>query len=296
MPPGTALDRLLAMHEGEVIKMRDRFSGRAGGHDDVQHSPAEKLASFLRGGRPLWTARAEPMAHFASEVGMLRWWWHGRVTQIPSRLDSIVAEGRAWDVSELVDSAASLHTLERAERVCAAAASIAGAEGYLCLPRGEDWEFFALYDAPGARMTIPAPPQRSVAPPPAAHAGTTLPPPPVAPAPAVPAPVREPPRELVSPVAGEVMRDVQAALPGGFQQAMLTVVIDAQGPKARLFVHLAAADPVGDLHALDPSQTLFDAVVTMVTEHRRQGGGALRKLVLRLRRSERGGAIDVRVA
>jgi hypothetical protein len=77
---------------------------------------------------------------------------------------------------------------------------------------------------------------------------------------------------------------------------MLTVMIDARGEKARLFVHLAASDANGDLQALDASQPLFDAVVAMVSEQRRRGGADLHKLVLRVKPTERGASVDVSVA
>ena len=290
MPMGEALRRLLVMHEPQVIKMRERFAARVLGHDDVQHSAAEKLVTFRRGAETVWTARAEPLAHFVTDLGILRWWWHGRIAQIPSRLDGIVAEGQTYGVEELVRSAASVDSLENADVLCAMGAYLTGAEGYVHLEHGGDREFYALYDAPGARITIPAPPVRSSMPVPAKHAAMSLPPPPVA-----PVARREPARELVSPVATETMSAVRAALPAGFVQAMLTVVIDAQSGKARLFVHLAAVDVAQDLVSLDPSQKLFDAVVAMITEHRRRGGGDVRKLVLRLRPSERGASVDVTV-
>jgi hypothetical protein len=72
-------------------------------------------------------------------------------------------------------------------------------------------------------------------------------------------------------------------------------MIDARGEKARLFVHLAAADAIGDLQSLDPSQTLFDAVVAMISEQRRRGGADLHKLVLRVRPTDRGASVDVTV-
>ena len=106
----------------------------------------------------------------------------------------------------------------------------------------------------------------------------------------------EPPRELVSPVAVEAIGLVQASLPEGFRQALVTVVVDLQAAKARLFVHVAAIDARGDLQSLDPSQRLFEAVVAMIGEHRRRGGAAMRKLVLRLRPTERGASIEVTVA
>jgi hypothetical protein len=302
MPVGEALQRLATMHEREVAKMRERFAARVPRHDSVQHSAPEKLVTFRQGNEPVWTARAEPLAHLVADMGILRWWWHGRIGPIRSRLDSIVAEGQQFGVEELVESAASVDSLQTAELVCELGAYLAGAEGLLRLQQGDDWDFFALYDAPGARITIQAPPMSS-APPPATRAAVSLPPPPATPlstlsplAPLAPVPSREPARELVAPVGVEAMQVVRGALPRGFQQALLTVVIDLQAGKARLFLHLAATDLAGDIAAPDPSQRLFDAVVAMIAEHRRRGGADLHKLLLRLRPSERGASLDLTVS
>jgi hypothetical protein len=290
---GAAFRRLLALHEHDVARMRARFGARVGGYDAVQHSPSERLVTFGLGSRTLWTARAEPLARFMGDMGLLRWWWHGTLGSARSRLDQIVAEGQRYEVEELTKDSVQTESIEAADTLCALAAHLAGADGLLRLDDGEDSSFFVLYDATGSHITIPAPPISAASLTPAAHLSRSLPPPEVAPA-ASSAPA-EPPRELVSPVAVETMSVVQASLPGGFRQALLTVMIDARGEKARLFVHLTAADPSGDLQSLDPSQSLFDAVVAMVSEQRRRGGADLHKLVLRVRPTDRGASVDVTV-
>ncbi len=319
MALGAAFRRLATLHEPDVTRMRERFAGRVAGHDGVQHSPAEKLVTFVRGSQPLWTARAEPMARFSADTGLLRWWWYGKLATGKSRLDAIVAEGQRSGVEELTKDSVQAESLDVSDVVCALAAHLADAEGLLRLQEGDDWAFLALYDAAGARMSFAAPPVPSTLPPPAARVSASLAPPPappsrseppsastlmaampatprVPPPPAVPGAPAEPARELVSPVALEAMSLVQASMPHGFRQALVTVVIDAHSGKARLFVHVTVADDRGDLHSLDPSQRLFDAVVAMVSEQRRRGGADLHKLVLRLRPTERGASIDVVVA
>jgi hypothetical protein len=273
--------------------MRSRFAARVSGYDAVQHSPTERLVTFVQGGKTLWTARADPLGRFLGDMGLLRWWWHGSLGSARSRLDQIVAEGQRYGVEELTKDSIQTESIEASDMLCALAAHLAGADGLLRLDDGEDSSFFVLYDSTGSHITIPAPPISAHALAPAAHLSRSLPPPEVAPV-ASSAPA-EPPRELVSPVAVETMSVVQSALPGGFRQALLTVMIDARGEKARLFVHLAAADAIGDLQSLDPSQTLFDAVVAMISEQRRRGGADLHKLVLRVRPTDRGASVDVTV-
>jgi hypothetical protein len=294
MAPGAGFQRLASMHQREVLRMQERYAARVNGHDGVQHSPTERLVSFLQGDRVLWTARAEPLARFAGDMGLLRWWWHGKLGSTRSRLDAIVAEGQQFGVEELTRDSVQTETLEVSDTICQLAAHLAGAEGLFRLDDGDDSSFFALYDAPRSQITIPAPPITTRTLPPAAHSSRSLPPP--APTPSSPALPAEPPRELVSPVAVETMAVVHAALPRGFRQALLTVVIDAQGEKARVFVSVTAADAQGDLVSLDASQRLFEAVVTMVSEQRRRGGADLRKLAMRLRPTERGASVDVTVS
>jgi hypothetical protein len=297
MALGAAFRRLATFHEADVARLRERFAARVAGHDAVQHSPDEGLVTFRHGSDALWTARAVPMGRFVGDTGLLRWWWHGQLAASKSRLDPIVAEGQRYGIEELTRGSVQTESLETSEVVCFLAAHLAKADGLLGVQQGEDWSFFALYDAAGASISIAPPPIPSSLPP-AAHASRTLAPPPALAAPAVPAvnaAPAEPSRELVSPLARETLSLVQASLPRGFRQAMLTVVIDAQGGKARLFIHVAVADDTGELHSLDPSQRLFDAVVTMVSEQRRRGETGMNKLVVRLRPTERGASIDVAV-
>ena len=181
MALGAAFKRLMTLHEVDVGRMRERFSTRVAGYDAVQHSPAEKLVSFRRGADVLWTARAEPLARFVIDTGLLRWWWHGKLAAGRSRLDGIVAEGQTYGVDELTRDSIQTESLETSDVVCALAAHLANAEGLLRLQEGDDWSFMALYDAGGARMSIAAPPLASTIPPAADRYSQSLPPPDVAP-------------------------------------------------------------------------------------------------------------------
>jgi len=292
MALGAGIRRLLALHEADVNRMRQRFAVRVLGHDAVRHSASERRVTFSRGKKALWTARAEPLARFAGGGGLLRWSRHEALGSSRSPLDDIVTEGQRHGVEELTRDSVRTESLQTSETLCALAAHLAAADGLLRVDEGGDASFFALYDA-GAHMTIPAPPLSAGSLVPAANPSQSLP------AAAVGIPSSsgpdEPSRELVSPVALATMSFVQASLPSGFRQALLAVMVDAQGEKARVFVHLTAADASGDLQSLEPSQRLFDAVVVMISEQRRRGGAELRRLVLRLRPTDRGASIDVTV-
>ena len=308
MALGAGFQRLAALHEADIVRQRVRFDAQVEGYDALQHSPIDRIVTFRRSAELVWTARAEPMARFATDLGLLRWWWYGSLSIAKSRLDTIVAEGQRHAVDELTKDSVQTETLEETDALCALGAYLAGAEAYVRIPQGDDWTYFALWDAARNQGSVAAPPPGGSVPAPAVRLMQSLPPaaspePPAPASPSTPAPSSAPPatppagpdlsREHVSAVASEAMRVVHAALPQGFRQALVTVVVDAQAGKARLFAHLAAVDAAGDLHSLDPSQRLFESVVALVTEQHRRAGASSPKIVLRLRSTERGASIEL---
>jgi hypothetical protein len=303
MALGAGFQRLAALHEADIVRRKVRFDAQVEGYDALQHSPIDRIVTFRRSDELVWTARAEPMARFVSDLGLLRWWWYGSLSIAKTRLDTIVAEGQRNAVDELTKDSVQTETLEDSDALCALAAHLAGAEAYVRIPQGEDFTYFALWDASRNPPSIAAPPPGSSVPAPALRASHSLAP--AAPAspsatasPSASASPSSPPgaelsREHVSAVASEAIRVVQASLPQGFRQALVTVVVDAHAAKARIFTHLAALDAAGNLHSLDPSQRMFESVVALVSEHHRRAGASLPKIVLRLRSTERGASIEL---
>lgn len=108
-------------------------------------------------------------------------------------------------------------------------------------------------------------------------------------------PVRDPSRELVQPMASQALALVAQALPDGFHQALLVVNVDVVEGKARFFTQLVASDARYELQALDTSKGLLEAVARMIGEDARSGNGRWRRLVLRMARTERGAAVDVKI-
>jgi hypothetical protein len=295
MALGAGFQRLAALHEADIVRQKVRFDAQVEGYDALQHSVMDRIVTFRRKDELVWSARAEPMARFVSDTGLLRWWWYGSLSIAKSRLDVIVAEGQRHGVDELSNDSVQTETLEDSDAVCALAAHLTGAEGYVRIPQGDDWSYFALWDANKHPPSIAAPPAGASVPAPALRASHSMAPSssaePAAPEPAPSAKALS--RELVSAVASEAVRVVCAAMPQGFQQALVTVVVDAHASKARLFTHLAVVDPAGDVHSLDPSQKMFESVVALVSEHHRRAGAPLPKIVLRLRSTERGASIEL---
>jgi hypothetical protein len=298
--------------EGDVARMRQKMATRTAGHDDVRLDAESGVLTYSRGEQPLWIVQAERLASFSDEVALLRWWWQGTIggPSKRSRLDAVYSEGQRLRFDELTTGAVAVDDVEAAEGVCVVAANMARADGVATLLEGDEWVFYALFEADASKLqltipppmptTRPAPPaaQRAVQsiPPPADSSSPFLPPPPAMPriASATGQTGMQPGREVFTPVAQEAASVVYRAL-DTYTQALLTVIVDRQPDKTRFFVHLAVSDDGGDLVSLDPSQKLCDAVATMIEDQRRSGGGGWRKLVARLKPSERGALVDVRV-
>ncbi len=115
------------------------------------------------------------------------------------------------------------------------------------------------------------------------------PPPPRAPQ--VTMPVREIRREIFMPVVQAALAEVVHTF-ASFNEALLVVRIDAESGKGRFIVQLVASDMHGSLHALDPSKSLVDIVGKMVGDDVRDGNGRWKKLVARLRHTERGASVE----
>jgi hypothetical protein len=312
VPLGPGFRRYAALVESEVARMRGRQAARTAGHDDVRIDAASGVVTYTRGAQLLWIAQSERLGAFSEDVGLLRWWWQGTIggPTKRSRLDAVFAEGQRLRFDELTTGAVAVDDLEAAEMVCGVAANIARADGVEVLREGDQWAFYALFEADASKLQLTIPPPRPTSrpappaarravqsiPPPADASGTLFPPPPAMPRidPGTSPAGVQPGREAFTPVAQEAASVVYRTLET-FTQALLTVTVDRQPDKTRFFVHLAAADGSGDLVSLDPSQKLCDAVATMIDDQHKAGGGGWRKLVARLKPSERGALVDVRV-
>jgi len=290
--------------------MRERQAARAAGHDDVRLDAEHGVLTYLRGDQLLWAVQAERLATFSEDVALLRWWWQGAIggPSKRSRLDPVFTEGQRMRLDELTTGAVAVDGLDQADVVCGVAAHMARADGVERLHDGDSWAYYALFEGSVAKLQLtippprptsrPAPPMASRAmqsiPPPGDSSNPVLPPPPALPGVAT-APPAQPGREAFTPVAQEAAAVVHRALTR-YHQALLTVTVDRQRDKTRFFVHLAASDADGDLVSLDPTQKLCDAVATMIEDQRRAGAAGWRKLVARLRPSDRGAQVEVRVS
>lgn len=144
---------------------------------------------------------------------------------------------------------------------------------------------------------------RSLAPPPGLSLGLEvspddglgIPPPAPAPRPTAALPVREIRRELFLPVAQAALAEVVQQM-SGFRQALLVVRIDLEQAKGRFVVQLVGLDGAGDLHSLDASRPLVDGVAKLIADDSRDGNGRWKKLVVRMRQTERGASVEQTIA
>lgn len=111
--------------------------------------------------------------------------------------------------------------------------------------------------------------------------------PPSAPALAALAPVREPTRAVVQPLADAALAELTRAVPVGFRKAIMILTLDVEKGKARFFVQLVATDETGELWSPDASMDLVRAAGGMIAEDARDGNGRWQRLVLRFQRGSR---------
>ena len=112
---------------------------------------------------------------------------------------------------------------------------------------------------------------------------------------ALPAPIREPTREVFFPVAQVALAAIAQALPDGFHQALFVITLELHDGRVRFFLQLVVSDPNGDLRALEPEKELLEATATMIAADARDGNGRWRRLAARLTPTARGASVDVQV-
>ncbi len=96
-------------------------------------------------------------------------------------------------------------------------------------------------------------------------------------------PIREPDRELVTPLAQIAVRAVDRALPGGFGQVLMTVVVDTHDDRNHLGVNIVASDRRGDLVSVDNPRELSEIVTQFLRADALSGNGRWSKLIVRVR-------------
>jgi hypothetical protein len=103
---------------------------------------------------------------------------------------------------------------------------------------------------------------------------------------------RAPTQEAFAPVLRAATDDIGATLAEGFTRALILVTVEVIGGKGRFFVHLVAADPRGNLHAVEPSRELIEVTGKFVLEDAHAGNGRWRRLVASVRRTAKGATVE----
>lgn len=103
---------------------------------------------------------------------------------------------------------------------------------------------------------------------------------------APPRPIREPGRDLVMPIANLVLTAVVAAIPQGFQQALLVVDVTVTDTRARFSAVIVALDQAGELMAIATPQSVMDAIGGLIVEDVKSGNGRWKRLLVKLSQRE----------
>lgn len=253
---------------------------RVSGHDDVHIDGERQIAAWLRVGMLMLEAPAELVGVFFKDLGLFRWWWSGKessLTLAPSRLDEAFAHAQKSDLRALLTRQHQLDGEEDAAMLCKLAAYFAHATALVREQTGDRVSYYAVFAAAARPPIIP---DREIV--------RTLPPPAVAPAQRpsslptqVDAPVREPSRNLVVPVANMANTLLRQSLHDEAHRALCVVNVDTSRDKIRFFVTVVALGSDGDLHVLDTNRELMDAAGAMLVDDARSGNGRWRKLVIR---------------
>ncbi len=98
--------------------------------------------------------------------------------------------------------------------------------------------------------------------------------------------VREPARDLVMPIANMALTAIVAALPQGFQQAMLVIDVTVTDGRARYSAVIVALDVPGNLVAVPTPQAVMDGIGGLIVEDARSGNGRWKRLLVRLSQKE----------
>jgi hypothetical protein len=312
--------KLLEILRPQIQELEATYAERSAGHDDVVLDAVNQSILYLRGHEPVWRARAELVGRFEPDLGTFRWWWVGRASLGPERMDAAYAEAQKRELVAFQQKQLLVEDAREARQLALLAAHFAKADGLFERPGSGaaegTIEYWALWDTwYGGRsrpsLSTPSAPvprapsssklvepdeesRPSSVPPPVLFPGTlasispsafaTMPPPaPVTIPPAPPTGVAHPSASLASLVGAALAR----AGASDYAQALLVVSVDAQGGKARFFVQLVALSG-GVLVAVDTTRELLTASGTLVARAVKPGAPPPRRITLRFVRGAGG--------
>jgi len=300
---------LATLLEPEVERMVARQSAAIPRYDETHFDGAQEIATFYENGAVVWRARAEPIGRYSGEFGLFRWWWHGQASHARrARLDRARTEASRYDIQEFTVDHVYVSSDTEAMLVARVAAQLAQAHGVMEKTDEFGTSFVALFvrknDVSQAQRTS----VQAIAPPPSARASSrpSIPPPitslsmpPVSPPSSLPPPAREirpPDQTAVLPLATLAFAIGAHTLGEDLMQVLLIVVVDVTDARGRFFTALTACDLRGDMHSLDATRELTQSAAAFIAEDLRGGNGRWRKLVVRVTKTPRGGAVEASVS
>jgi serine/threonine protein kinase len=96
--------------------------------------------------------------------------------------------------------------------------------------------------------------------------------------------IREPKAAILKPLVDRARAELDQAVPGGLERAVVIVTLDVEKGRARFFVQLVATDASGELWTPDASMDLVTVAGAAIANDARDGNGRWQRLVLRVQR------------
>ena len=147
MPLDDKFRRFATLMQGEVNAMRERQGSRVAGADAVEFDAASGLAAWMRSGNVLWRARSELIGSFSPEIGLFRWSWAGRQTELgASKIDKVYREGQRHQIGQLACESLAIEVENEADALAKIAAVLVHADGIVRREEGTRIAFYALFD------------------------------------------------------------------------------------------------------------------------------------------------------
>lgn len=306
MPLSPRFTKLLDSHRAELEHLRSTLASRTDPHDAIDLDHDLGVVTFRYRGRDLWQGHAILLGRLHLSAESFEW-FADAVAQVPANVRAATPEFSEMQLPVISEADAAVLS-DMVAHFRKAAGVLRRHEGpyisFYALHPFDDSQASASSAARQVEWTVPPPaveslpPQRIITPtapirrsdagrdhrsePPEPVLRRVSSPPPLS-AGAAGRAIRQPDRELLTPLAQLAVKAVDRALPGGFGQVLMTLVVDNHEGKIGIAMNIVASDRRGDLVSVDNPSGLFDLVASLLRADALSGNGRWGKLILRVR-------------